>query len=215
MKKGLTEVVFILDKSGSMSGLESDTIGGFNAMLEKQKKTEGEALISTIEFNGTSTVIHDRLPVQDVKPMTSEDYEVGGNTALIDAIGGAVSHIETVHRYIREEDCPEKTIFIITTDGMENASHQYSSQDVKKKIEEKTKDGWEFLFLGANIDAVETAKKFGIREDRAANYNCDSEGTNLNFCAMAEAITTVRRGKKLESSWKKSIDEDYEKRGNK
>ena len=182
MRKNLTEIVFILDRSGSMSGLEADTIGGFNSMIEKQKKAEGEALISTVLFDNTSEVIHDRVSVQNIKPMTDEDYTVRGCTALLDAIGGAIHHIGNVHKYARAEDVPEHTMFVITTDGMENASRRYDSEKVKKMIErQKEKYGWEFLFLGANIDAIETARHFGISEDRAVNYHSDSEGTQLNY----------------------------------
>ena len=214
MRKNLTEIVFILDRSGSMSGLEADTIGGFNSMIEKQKKTEGEALISTVLFDNTSEVIHDRVSVQNIKLMTDEDYTVRGCTALLDAIGGAIHHIGNVHKYARAEDVPEHTMFVITTDGMENASRHYDSEKVKKMIErQKEKYGWEFLFLGANIDAVETARHFGISEDRAVNYHSDSEGTQLNYEVVSEAICAVRCSAPLGADWKKRIDEDYEKRG--
>ena len=214
MRKNLTEIVFILDRSGSMSGLEADTIGGFNSMIEEQKKAEGDALISTILFDNVSEVLHDRVDVQNMKPMTEQDYKVRGCTALLDAIGGAIHHIGNIHKYAREEDVPEHTMFVITTDGMENASHYYSSEKVKHMIEhEKNKYGWEFLFLGANIDAVETAGHFGIDADRAVNYRCDSAGTALNYEVLSEAISAVRCNTPLEANWKKRIDEDYEKRG--
>ena len=175
MKKNLTEIVFILDRSGSMSGLEADTIGGFNSMIEKQRKADGEALVSTVLFDNMSEVIHDRVDIRDIKPMTDRDYTVRGCTALLDAIGGAIHHIGNVHKYARPEDVPEHTLFIITTDGMENASRFYSSDRVKQMIErQKAKYGWEFLFLGANIDAVETARHFGIGADRAVNFHSDS-----------------------------------------
>lgn len=213
MKKNLTEIVFILDRSGSMSGLEADTIGGFNSMIEKQKNAEGEALISTVLFDNTSEVIHDRVSVQSIKPMSRDDYTVRGCTALLDAIGGAIHHIGNVHKYARAEDVPEHTLFVITTDGMENASRQYDSEKVKKMIErQKEKYGWEFLFLGANIDAVETARHFGISEDRAVNYHSDSEGTQLNYEVLSEAICAVRCSAPLDANWKKRIDEDYESR---
>lgn len=213
MRKNLTEIVFILDRSGSMSGLEADTIGGFNSMIEKQKKAEGEALISTVLFDNTSEVIHDRVSVQNIKPMTDEDYTVRGCTALLDAIGGAIHHIGNVHKYARAEDVPEHTMFVITTDGMENASRRYDSEKVKKMIErQKEKYGWEFLFLGANIDAVETARGFGISEDRAVNYHSDSEGTQLNYEVLNDAISAVRSSAPLGADWKSRIDEDYEKR---
>ncbi|MGI5977426.1 MAG: vWA domain-containing protein [Candidatus Limivicinus sp.] len=213
MKKGLTEIVFILDRSGSMSGLESDTIGGFNSMIEKQKRAEGEALVSTILFDSRSEVIHDRVNLKDIKPMTEDDYCVRGCTALVDAIGGAIHHIVNVHRYAREEDVPEHTIFIITTDGMENASCRYTSDRVKQMIEhEKEKYSWEFLFLGANIDAVETAKHFGINEDRAVNYNCDSRGTRLNYEVLGDAVCCVRESRPLKAGWKSRIDKDFKSR---
>lgn len=213
MKKGLTEVVFILDRSGSMSGLEGDTIGGFNSMIEKQKKEEGEALVSTILFDNYSEVLHDRVEVSKIEPLTDRDYTVRGCTALLDAIGGAIHHIGNVHKFARNEDVPEHTIFIITTDGMENASHQYSREKIKAMIErQKTKYGWEFLFLGANIDAIETARSYGIDQDRAVEYNCDSVGTGLNFEAMSDAITTMRCSAPLTADWKKKVEADRKKR---
>ena len=213
MRKNLTEIVFILDRSGSMSGLEADTIGGFNSMIEKQKKEKGEALISTILFDNVSEVIHDRLPVQKVEPMTDKDYSVRGCTALLDAIGGAIHHIGNVHKYARIEDVPEHTLFVITTDGMENASRRYDSEKVKKMIErQKEKYGWEFLFLGANIDAVETAGHLGIAPDRAVNYHCDSEGTRLNYEVVGQAVAAVRCSAPLDEHWKDAIEEDFRKR---
>ena len=214
MKKNLTEIVFILDRSGSMAGLEQDTIGGFNAMIEKQKKAPGEAVVSTVLFDSRSQVIHDRVSLQDIRSMTEEDYCVGGCTALLDAIGGAIHHIGNVHKYAREEDRPEHTLFVITTDGMENASRRYDSARVKQMIQhEKEKYGWEFLFLGANIDAVETARHFGISEDRAVNYHSDREGTALNYEVLSEAVCAVRASVPLDRTWKKRIDEDYARRG--
>lgn len=213
MKKNLTELVFILDRSGSMAGLEKDTIGGFNSMIERQKASEGEALISTVLFGNYSEVIHDRVDIQKIAPMTEKQYYVRGCTALLDAIGGAIHHIGNVHKYARDEDRPEHTMFIITTDGMENASHHYSSDRVKQMIErQKAKYGWEFLFLGANIDAVETAETFGIDADRAVNYHSDSKGTALNYEVLSEAICSVRCSKPLSREWKKRIDEDYQRR---
>ena len=213
MKTNLTEIVFILDRSGSMSGLEADTIGGFNSMIEKQKKAEGEAIISTVLFDNTSEVIHDRVAVEQIRPMTDEDYQVRGCTALLDAIGGAIHHIGNVHKYARKEDVPEHTLFVITTDGMENASRRYTGDKVKHMIQrQKEKFGWEFLFLGANIDAVETARSFGIDEDRAVNYHADKEGTQLNFEVLNEAICSVRCSMPLAADWKQSIDEDYARR---
>lgn len=214
MRKNLTEIVFILDRSGSMSGLEADTIGGFNSMLQKQKKQEGEALISTILFDNVSQILHDRVNVKDVRPMTERDYAVGGCTALLDAIGSAIDHVGQIHKYARPEDVPEHTLFVITTDGMENASRFYSSDRVKQMIEgQKSKYGWEFLFLGANIDAVQTAQHFGIGADRAVNYHSDSAGTRLNYEVLSEAISAVRCSAPLGAGWKRRIDDDYEKRG--
>ena len=213
MKKNLTEIVFILDRSGSMSGLESDTIGGFNAMIEKQKKADGEAYISTVLFDNVSEVLHDRVDVREIKPMTDEDYSVRGCTALLDAIGGAIHHIGNIHKYARKEDVPEHTLFVITTDGMENASHRYTGTQIKRMIErQKEKYSWEFLFLGANIDAVETARSFGINEDRAVNYHSDGEGTKLNYEVLSEAICSVRCNAPLAEDWKKRIDEDFKTR---
>ncbi|MBO4838692.1 MAG: VWA domain-containing protein [Lachnospiraceae bacterium] len=220
MRKGLTEVVFILDRSGSMSGLEADTIGGFNSLIEKQKKEEGEALISTVLFDDKIEVLYDRVPVDKIEPMTDRQYYVRGCTALLDAVGRAIHHISQVHKYAREEDRPEKTLFVITTDGMENASREYSYQKVKEMVEhEKEKYGWEFLFLGANIDAVSEARRFGIGADRAVRYECDSAGTELNFRVVSRAVSTVRRAKsKAEASAAmeccvEEIRADYEARG--
>ena len=213
MKKNLTELVFILDRSGSMSGLEKDTIGGFNAMIEKQKKADGEAFVSTVLFANDSDVIHDRVDIDTITPMTDDDYTVGGCTALLDAIGDAIHHIGNIHKYARPEDVPEHTMFVITTDGMENASHRYGSDKVKAMIErQKSKYGWEFLFLGANIDAVETAKRFGIEKNRAVNYHSDSVGTRLNYEVVGDAICTMRCSRPLGDDWKARIEEDYKKR---
>lgn len=214
MKKNLTEIIFILDRSGSMSGLEADTIGGFNSMIEKQKKADGEAMISTVLFDNVSEVIHDRVSVLDIQPMTDKDYTVRGCTALLDAIGGAIHHIGNIHKYARAEDVPEHTLFVITTDGMENVSRHYNAERVKQMIErQKARYGWEFLFLGANIDAVETARHFGIGADRAVNYHSDSAGTQLNYEVLSEAICAVRGSVQLGADWKKRIDEDFESRG--
>ena len=213
MRKNMTEVVFILDRSGSMSGLEKDTIGGFNSMIEKQKREAGQALISTVLFNNNSKVLYDRVEVQKIPSMTEDDYSVYGCTALLDAIGGAIHHIGNVHKYARTEDVPEHTVFIIMTDGMENASRLYDSARVKQMIEhEKSKYGWEFLFLGANIDAVETAKHFGISEDRAVNYHSDSVGTRLNYEVVSCAITSMRSGAPMSADWKAPIEADYKTR---
>ena len=216
MKKNLTELVFILDRSGSMSGLERDTIGGFNAMIEKQKKQDGECIVSTVLFNNDSQVIHDRVPLDKIEPMTERDYYVSGGTALIDAIGGAIHHIGNVHKYARKEDVPENTIFIITTDGYENASYRYSSDKVKRMIEhEKEKYGWEFLFIGANIDAVETAKRYGINQDRAVNYHADAQGTDIVYATVSQAVCNVRMNKCMAENWSEDIDNDYKNRGKK
>ena len=213
MKKNLTEMVFILDKSGSMSGLEADTIGGFNGMIERQKKEKGEALVSTVLFSDESVVIHDRVDLRKIEPLTDKQYCVGGCTALIDAIGGAIHHIGNVHKYAREEDRPEHTIFVITTDGMENASRMYSSDRVKQMIQhEKEKYGWEFLFLGANIDAVETAAHFGIARDRAVRFHNDSKGQAINYRTVSRAVTQVRSSAPLADSWKDDIEEDFRSR---
>lgn len=214
MKNNITEIVFILDKSGSMAGFESDTVGGFNATVEKQRKKEGKVLVSTVLFNHYSEVVHDRVDISEIKPMTCDDYEVCGCTALLDAIGDAIRHIANIHKYARPEDVPEHTIFIITTDGMENASRKYSSGRVKSMIEEgREKHGWEFIFLAANIDAVETAENIGIRRERAANYCQDKKGMQVTYEAMCEAIMTVREGKDLdEASWRRAIDNDNKRR---
>ncbi len=215
MKKNLTELVFILDKSGSMSGLEADTIGGFNGMIEKQKKEAGEALVSTVLFSNESSVLHDRVDLRKIEPMTDQQYFVGGCTALIDAIGGAIHHIGNVHKYAREEDRPEHTVFIITTDGIENASRRYTSDQVKAMVKrQKEKYGWEFLFLGANIDAVETAAHFGIDEDRAVTFYNDAQGQALNYSEVSEAVRTVRACMPLTRGWKQKIEEDYKSRKN-
>ncbi|MGN1418731.1 MAG: hypothetical protein ACI4W6_05330 [Acutalibacteraceae bacterium] len=212
-KNNITELVFILDRSGSMAGLESDTIGGFNAMIEKQKKQSGECYVSTVLFDNESEVLHDRVKLNEIKKMTDSDYTVRGCTALIDAIGGAIHHIGNIHKYARKEDVPEHTLFVITTDGMENASHRYSSQKVKAMIEkQKEKYGWEFLFIGANIDAVTTAKNFGIDEKRAVNYHADRKGTAVLFDAVSDAVCNVRASVPLQNDWCQSIDEDYNNR---
>lgn len=213
MKNNITELVFILDRSGSMSGLESDTIGGFNAMIEKQRKEDGGCYVSTVLFDDVSEVLHDRVKLADIKPMTDKDYTVRGCTALIDAIGGAIHHIGNIHKYARAEDVPEHTMFIITTDGMENASRRYCSEEVKKMIErQKEKYGWEFLFIGANIDAVETAARYGISEDRAVNYHADKKGTHVLYDAVASAVSNVRGGQKLSKGWCAPIQKDFQSR---
>ena len=210
----MTELVFILDRSGSMSGLEKDTIGGFNSMIEKQKREDGQALVSTVLFDNESVVIHDRLPLDRVPPLTEREYYTRGCTALLDAVGGAIHHIGNVHKYARREDVPEKTLFIITTDGYENASRRYDYEKVRQMIQhEKEKYGWEFLFLGANIDAAAEAQRFGISEDRAVTYKCDAAGTALNYDVISEAVCHVRASRPLSAGWKSRIDEDVKKRG--
>ena len=213
MKKNLTEIVFILDRSGSMAGLEKDTIGGFNAMLEKQKREAGDAFISTVLFDNTCDVIHDRMDIQKVAPITEKEYFVRGCTALLDALGGAIHHIGNVHKYAREEDRPEKTLFIITTDGMENASRRYSYEKVREMIRRQEETyGWEFLFLGANIDAEAEAARYGIRPEQAVNYHADSKGTSIVYEAVSDAVCSVRSQRTAGKSWRKNIDADYRKR---
>lgn len=215
MKKAnnITELVFILDRSGSMGGLESDTIGGFNSLIEKQKRQDGKCYVSTVLFDNYSEVIHDRVELENIKPMTDKDYYVRGCTALIDAIGGAIRHIANIHKYARPEDVPEHTMFVIMTDGQENASHIYTSAKVKTMIEhEKEKYGWEFLFIGANIDAVETASHFGIHEDRAVNYHADSKGTSIVYDTVADTVCCMRNSAPISTDWSDKINEDYEKR---
>ena len=216
MRKGLTEIVFILDRSGSMNGLEADTIGGYNSLIEKQKKEDGEAIISTVLFDDMCEVLHDRKNLTDIKPLTDKDYYVRGCTALLDAVGGAIHHIGNVHKYAREEDRPEKTLFIITTDGMENASRRYSYAQVKKMVErQKEKYGWEFLFLGANIDAAAEAQKFGIKKDRAVNYHADHMGTEVNYRALSKAVSKVRQCPSMDealSHWDEEIHADFQRR---
>ena len=213
MKKNLTELVFILDRSGSMAGLEDDTIGGFNAMIEKQKAEPGEALVSTVLFDNRSEVIHDRLPLDKVPAMTRKEYYVRGCTALLDAVGSAVHHIGNIHKYAREEDRPARTLFVITTDGMENASRRYDYHRVKEMIErQKERHGWEFVFLGANIDAAKEAARFGIDADRAANYHADRRGTGVVYEAMNQLVSCCRAERPLDSNWRSGIDADYDSR---
>ena len=210
MKNNITELVFILDRSGSMEGLELDTIGGFNSLVEKQRKQEGECYVSTILFDNRSEVLHDRVKLSEIGKMTENDYTAGGCTALIDAIGCAIHHIGNVHKYARPEDVPEHTMFIITTDGMENASHIYTSDEVKKMVQrQKDKYGWEFLFIGANIDSVETAKGFGISADRAVNYHADSQGTAIVFNNVSETVCELRASRAITSDWGSSINNDF------
>lgn len=213
-KNNITELVFILDRSGSMLGLESDTIGGFNSMIEKQKKQDVDCYVSTILFDNFSEVLHDRMKLKDIPKMTDRDYTVRGCTALVDAIGGAIHHIGNIHKYALPEDVPKHTMFVITTDGQENASHKYSGEQVKKMIErQKEKYGWEFLFIGANIDAVETAARYGIDKNRAVNYNADGKGTHILYESVAKAVCSVRANAELNANWSDAINADYQKRG--
>ena len=212
-KNGLTEMIFILDRSGSMAGLESDTIGGFNALIEKQKKEDGKAFVTTVLFDNQQKTVHDRVSLTDVAPMTEKEYYVGGSTALLDAVGDAVTHIEKVHRYIRPEDVPAHTMVVITTDGMENSSRRWRASEVKKLVEKKKEEGWEFLFLGANIDAVSEAARFGIDADKAVRYCNDPAGVQKNFAGVARAMSCMRAGARLDASWKEEIEEDYKNRG--
>ena len=211
-KNNTTELVFILDRSGSMAGLEADTIGGFNAMLEKQKQQEGKCFVSTVLFSNDSSVLHDRLPLEQVPSMSDRDYSVGGCTALLDAIGGAIRHISNIHKYARREDVPGQTVFVITTDGMENASRRYGADEVRRMISEKKEQGWEFLFLAANIDAVQTARRFGISEDRAVNYHADKKGTRVVYETVSAAVGKLRACAPLSADWSEAIGADYQSR---
>ena len=216
MNKNLTELVFILDMSGSMSRLTDDTIGGFNSVLKEHAGKEGEVLVTTYLFNNDSRMLHDRLPIKDVPAMTAADYRAAGCTALIDTLGDAIRHIVGIHRYAREEDVPAHTIFVITTDGMENASHRFSADQVRKMVtHEQEMYGWEFIYLAANIDAAETAARYGIASDRAVNYMADASGTEVLYQTVSNAVRAVRGGRSLreEKSWRKNADEDYKNRG--
>ena len=212
-RNDLTELVFILDRSGSMAGLESDTIGGFNGLIDKQKKVDGKAFVTTVLFDNQQKTVHDRVDLAEVAPMTEKEYYVGGSTALLDAVGDTVTHIEKIHKYVRPEDVPAHTMVVITTDGMENSSHRWRAADVKKLVEKKKEGGWEFLFLGANIDAVSEAARFGIDADRAVRYCNDSAGVRKNFSAVGKAMAHLRREACMPASWKEEIEEDYKSRG--
>ena len=215
MNKNLTELVFILDESGSMYGLEKDTIGGFNSTIKKQKEENGECLVSTVCFANHQRVVHDRVNLKDIKDMTVDDYRPSGCTALIDTIAESIKHIKMVHKYIREEDRPNKTMFIITTDGMENASRKHSLKETKKMIEECKEMGWEFIFLAANIDAYETARDYGFDEESTVNYVNDVRGNDIKFECVAEAISSIRTTGLLNKNWNAKAKKDYERRGNK
>ena len=215
--ENLTEIVFILDRSGSMAGLEGDTIGGFNAMIKKQQEeTEGKALVSTVLFDHESLVLHDRVPLAEIKPLTRKDYEVRGTTALLDAVGDAVKHIKNIHKYAREEDRPQKTLFVITTDGMENASRKFRYKEIKQLIKHQKGLGWEFIFLGANLDAEEFADHIGIDASRAVNYHSDELGTKQIYVAMSKFVSCTRRGtltdEAKDDAWRKELDEDFKNR---
>ena len=223
MSKGYTEIIYILDRSGSMGGLESDTIGGYNSMMEQQKKTGEKAVVSTVLFDDVCEVIHDRVPIEKVEKMTDKQYYVRGCTALLDAVGGAIHHIGNVHKYAREEDRPEKTIVVITTDGMENASCKYSRDKIEKMVKRQQKKyGWEFIFIGANIDAYAEAQKYGIRRDRAVNYVCDDIGTANVYAGVSKAVCSVMMADSLcevegcldNSDWDEEINADYQRRSN-
>lgn len=214
MKKNekLTEMVFILDRSGSMGGLESDTIGGFNSMIKKQREEEGEAVVTTVLFDNLIETLHDRVPLPDVPELTDKDYFVRGCTALIDAIGSTVDHVSRIHKYIRPEDVPGKVVFVITTDGLENASREYTADRVRKMIEERKKDGWEFLFIGANIDSVTTASSFGIDAEHAVDYRADAQGTRVLYSAVGSAISGLRKCKAVPKKWSEEIKQDTNSR---
>ena len=212
MEKNLTELVFILDRSGSMAGLESDTIGGFNGLINQQKNKNGECLVSVTLFDNVSELIFDRVSLKNINPMTENDYTVRGCTALLDAVGDEIKRVEFIHKYIREEDKPEHTIFVITTDGMENASHKYILPQIKTMIEEKRKNGWQFLFLGANIDASETASSMGISKECAADYHADSMGTAAVYEALSDAVCCFRDNGSVGKNWKIKVDKDYKSR---
>lgn len=212
MNKNLTEIIFILDKSGSMFGLEKDTIGGFNSMLKTQKQNDKEALVTTVLFNSKTNFLHDRIDIKEVEELTEKDYSPYGSTALLDAIGSTIEHISKVHIYIREEDRPSKTIVIITTDGMENSSKLYTYPEISNLINKKKKENWEFLFLGANIDAIGTAHEMGIEEDKAVNYHCDKKGLKVCYGAIAGAICNIRGNQEIDESWKEIIEKDFNER---
>ena len=215
MRKNFTEVVFILDESGSMECLKADTIGGFNSLIEKQKNEDGDAVVSSVLFSTDSCVLLDRVPVEQVKKLTDKDYCPSGGTALLDAVGDAVKHIGNIHKYARPEDVPEHTLFVINTDGMENSSRRYTAEKVKKMIsKQQEKYGWEFVFLGANIDAAETAESIGIARESAVNCVYDDLGWAMQYDAMSMAVSNVRKGKKLSESedWRKNVDEDHKRR---
>ena len=216
MKNEITELVFILDKSGSMAGLEKDTIGGFNALVEKQRKLQGDVRVTTVLFNQSYELLHDRISLKGISPLTEDDYAVGGTTALLDAIGSTVQKIANAQKRTMEEERADKVMFVITTDGMENASCEYNYKKINEMIAmQKQKFNWEFIFLGANIDAVATARQFGVEEEFAVEYHADPEGTQLNYQVLSEAVTSFRTGKSIDRNWKKDIEKDYKSRAKK
>ena len=208
MKQGQTELAFILDRSGSMSGLESDTIGGFNSLLDKQKRESGSCTVTTVLFDNAYELLHDRIPLSGVRNITGQDYFVRGSTALLDAIGRTVDKIVSAQRQTAETERAEKVLVVIITDGMENASREYRYERVREMIEQQQKEGWEFLFLGANIDAIKAASSFGIAADRAVNYRPDGVGTRLNYDVVSDAVCSLRAGQPLAVNWKKRIQEN-------
>ncbi|WP_203332891.1 vWA domain-containing protein [Planococcus beigongshangi] len=213
MRKDKTELIFILDKSGSMAGLEQDTIGGFNALIEKQRKLSGDVRVTTVLFNQAYELLHDRIPLAGVSPLTETEYAVGGTTALLDAIGFAIQKAANAQKGAGEDQRADRIMFVITTDGMENASCEYDYKKVQEMIGKmKGRSDWEFIFLGANIDAIATAKKFGVKEEFAVNYHADAEGTELNFNVLSEAVSSFRIGKSIDPSWKKEIERDFSSR---
>ncbi|AUD13139.1 MULTISPECIES: vWA domain-containing protein [unclassified Planococcus (in: firmicutes)] len=215
MKNETTELVFILDKSGSMAGLEKDTIGGFNALIDKQRKLPGEVRVTTVLFNHEYELLHDRISLEGISPMTDSDYEVGGMTALLDAVGSTIQKISNAQKGTLKKHQADQVMFVITTDGLENSSCEYTYKKINEMIASKKTAGWEFIFLGANIDAAATAKKFGVDEDFAVDYHADAEGTELNYQVLSEAVSSFRTGKKIGREWKREIERDYEARGNK
>ena len=214
MENNILELVFILDRSGSMGGLEKDTVGGFNSMIEKQKQLEGKVFVSTVLFNHKYKLLHDRKLIDEIVPMKESEYETDGWTALLDAVGNSITHISNIHKYLRKEDVPSKVMFVITTDGLENASNEFNKKTVKKMIEDKQREGWEFLFVGANIDAVETAEDYGINTENAVNYHADTEGTDVLYKTVSSAVENLQKTGKINNNWSLNIKKDFEKRKN-